>query len=81
MFWGCESFNSDISSWNVSKVTDMCDMFLGCDSFKYDLSSWNISKADYTISVRKHMRHINEEFIPKKKSSSISKLDPYSCHP
>ena len=24
---------------------------------------------------------LNEEYIPRQKRTSISKLDPYSCHP
>ena len=42
MFYGCKSFNKDISMWNVSNVTDMTSMFFGCQSFNQDLSEWNV---------------------------------------
>ena len=38
------SFNQDISSWNVSSVTDMSDMFSESD-FNQDISSWNVSSV------------------------------------
>ena len=72
MFDGCESFNSDLADWNVSNVDDMINMFDKCDSFNYDLSSWDISKtAKYKgiITVREHMKHINEEYIPRQRKN------------
>ena len=44
------SFNSDISSWDVSNVTDMSSMFSGSD-FNQDISSWNISKFTNVIDM------------------------------
>lgn len=37
MFCGAESFNQDISNWNVSKVKDMTNMFLGAKSLKHKI--------------------------------------------
>jgi len=34
------SFNSDISSWNVSKVVNFGNMFSGAAAFNQPLSSW-----------------------------------------
>ena len=34
----CSVFNSDLSSWNVSKVTNMNGMFDACSVFNQDLS-------------------------------------------
>merc|ERR1711988_1210952 len=39
------SFNGDLSSWDVSKVTDMSWMFSGASSFNGDLSSWDVSQV------------------------------------
>ena len=38
------SFNQDISSWDVSKVTAMSWMFSG-SSFNQDISSWDVSNV------------------------------------
>jgi surface protein len=37
-------FNGDISSWDVSNVTDMSGMFTG-SLFNQDISSWDVSKV------------------------------------
>ena len=43
MFSGTTAFNGDISSWNVSAVTNMYRMFASATAFNGDLSSWNVS--------------------------------------
>ena len=45
MFDNCSVFNSDLSSWDVSNVTDMNEMFAFCGVFNRDLSSWDVSKV------------------------------------
>ena len=40
-----ESFNGDLSKWNVSNVRDMEDMFYEARSFNGDLSKWNVSNV------------------------------------
>ena len=45
MFSGAESFNGDLSNWNVSQVTDMSSMFSSADAFDGDLSNWNVSQV------------------------------------
>ena len=44
MFAGASLFNGDLSSWNVSQVTDMSGMFR-TTSFNGNLSSWDVSQA------------------------------------
>ena len=39
-------FNQDISSWDVSNVTNMGWMFSGNNQFNQDLSSWDVSKVN-----------------------------------
>jgi len=39
-------FDIDISSWNVSNVTDMSSMFEKANTFDKDISSWDVSNVD-----------------------------------
>ena len=45
MFLNASSFNSNISLWNVSSVTDMFDMFNSASSFNSDISKWNVGRV------------------------------------
>ena len=38
-------FNTDISKWDVSRVTDMMRMFTGTTSFNGDISKWDVSRV------------------------------------
>jgi len=40
-----ELFNQDISSWDVSNVTQMASMFLRNFRFNQDISSWDVSNV------------------------------------
>ena len=36
------NFNGDISSWDVSNVTNMIAMFFDCKDFNCDISNWDV---------------------------------------
>ena len=38
-------FNPDISTWDVSAVTDMSSMFWGVSSFNQDIGAWDVSNV------------------------------------
>jgi surface protein len=40
LFYAASSFNSDVSSWNVSSVTDLRSMFEKASSFNQNLCPW-----------------------------------------
>ncbi len=44
-FRGADSFNGDISGWDVSSGTDFEAMFNNADVFNQDISGWNVSNG------------------------------------
>ena len=46
-----DTFNDDISQWNVSSVTDMENMFYEASSFNSDVSSWDVSSVETMHTV------------------------------
>ena len=45
MFTENQAFNQDISSWDVSNVTNMRRMFRLSNAFNQNLSSWNVDNV------------------------------------
>ena len=45
MFHNADSFNADLSDWDVSSVAIMHGMFMSTDSFNADLSDWDVSSV------------------------------------
>merc|ERR1712032_1777544 len=51
MFCDGIAFNSDISEWDVSQVTDMIGMFSGTEAFNGDISEWDVSQVTDMIGM------------------------------
>ena len=45
MFQGATSFNQDLSSFDISHITDMSDLFRGATLFNQDISGWDVSRV------------------------------------
>jgi len=45
MFKDAESFNQDISAWDVSNLIHMEKMFWGAASFNQDIGDWDVSSV------------------------------------
>lgn len=45
MFYHANSFNGNLSEWDVSKITNMSYMFWDCEVFNGNLSEWDVSSV------------------------------------
>ena len=59
--YASDSFNGDISSWDVSSVTDMFSMFSGAIAFNQDIGSWDVSKVTVMDGVFYGARSFNQD--------------------
>tara|TARA_B100000886_G_C20313720_1_gene444968 strand:- start:184 stop:894 length:711 start_codon:yes stop_codon:yes gene_type:complete len=61
MFAGCESFNQDLSMWDISNVTEITGMFENASSFNQDISNWNVSNILYMSSLFENASSFNQD--------------------
>ena len=54
-------FNSDISFWDTSNVTDMSSMFYGATAFNQDIGSWDTSSVTTMNSIFENATAFNQD--------------------
>ncbi len=54
------TFNSDITTWDVSTITNMKAMFAGADSFNQDISVWDVSSVTTMESMFAQAKAFNQ---------------------
>ena len=55
------TFNEDISSWDVSNVTNMEDMFRGANSFNQDIGNWDVSSVTTLARMFDNAANFNQD--------------------
>ncbi|BAV94907.1 BspA family leucine-rich repeat surface protein [Ichthyobacterium seriolicida] len=61
MFEGATSFNSNISSWDVSKITNMEGMFDGAKAFNSNISNWDVSNVTNMGGMFSYTDNFNQD--------------------
>ncbi len=61
LFYGNSSFNSDISFWDMSNVTNTDRMFQGASSFNQNIGGWNTSKLYDVSGMFKSASRFNQD--------------------
>ena len=59
MFRSASVFNGNISSWNVSNVTNMSNMFENATAFNQNIGSWNISNVNNFLNFMQNKTNLN----------------------
>ena len=71
-FFNNNSFNSNISFWDVSNVTNMDGMFYNADLFNQDISSWDTSKVTKMLDLFRAATSFNQNISNWDTSSATS---------
>jgi len=61
LFEGEDTFNDDISHWDVGNVTDMSWMFSLANDFNQDLSSWDVSSVNDMNNMFRSAESFNQD--------------------
>lgn len=61
LFRDNETFNDDISQWDVSNVTDFKRMFAGTKAFNQNIGSWDVSKGENFFKMFEGAESFNQD--------------------
>ena len=60
-FFNSTEFNSDISFWDTSNVTNMYRMFYGAVNFNQDISNWDVSNVEDMVRMFQDAESFNQD--------------------
>ena len=60
LFFSDETFNQDISSWDVSNVINMDSMFYGASDFNQSIGNWDVSNVMTMNNLFANARNFNQ---------------------
>jgi surface protein len=72
---GSLGFNQDISSWDVSRVTNMYSMFASTAAFNQDLSAWNVSGVANMSSMFSNATAFNQPLNWATKTENVESMN------
>ena len=75
MFYSDHAFNSDLSKWSTSKVTDLASTFMYTKLFTSDLSKWDVSKVEDMTATFSDTTKFNSDL--SKWSIKATKMDKF----
>ena len=80
MFKGCRLFNSDLKTWDVSKVKNMENIFSNCYSFSFSIKDWQLTAlltGDKKISIENvaYNEAVVDELLTTWKARNYKRLE------
>ena len=76
MFTSSYVTNLDLSSWNVSNVTDMSNMFVSCSNLEtLNLNGWKLNDMVDTDRMFNYCDRLNEIYLKNSDESTYMKIE------